>query len=1281
MGKGRGNDSGNGNGGGGGVKQPTRQQHQRRWGNQASTKPVTKPADEDPVHSTTAWTDSQPLPSPTPPPPRRNGHQASAPKTANKAATKPVNKPVTKPASKPVVEDPAQAAVACVSNLPPMAVPDAVVHVLETHAELRGQILGCELRLDQRGCSSGAVYVALRSTRALRTLFGLAKRQRLCWKRHELLASRVSRSTEKRVLRLLAQNQVASFELQRLSVGTRMLDIRSATEPFVTRWTTTDAVSLLVGHRCIAFEFGSEYRIEFAVEDLRHQLLAIDDNSGLTWRAVTDRPPRCFRLRETTHAPDLMDATDWMRTVDLSMTGAMGWCSMVECVFLSEAAGEDAHLVTKLMSRMAANGVHCNAELVDKLVSDAESLVLPTSSRICHTRQLPIFSHGSHGVDMDAFRTEVMRRAMLDRTWHRGFDRVLEALPFRLRFLLDALIARQRLWFPRLSDATHVAHAFLQSLDRGMLSMDGAFAALEGLYMGAPRRDPVQAVIDIARGRHQRARNNKVSATTSGSHSNDKDTSGTDSVGGGGVQVKDDDDDGYMEILRVLVTPLRVCPQWPTRENSNRVLRAFRHVASRFLRVAFVDEDGMAFNRCKSDDMMELRLRPLVTQGLRVAGRRYVFLAYSSSQLREQSCWFYDEEPRPEDAGKSTSIPTANDIRQAIGDLSTITTIAKFGARLGQAFSDTKSTVKVADALVSSVPDVCRNDYVFSDGVGLISSCLAELVAVAMHLLVVPSAFQIRFRGAKGVVSVWPSAFVRAVSTRNAKLVLRPSMTKFVGNAQHRQLEVCSVARSLPCYLNRQVIALLSSLGIADDVFLQLLHTTLQSLRTCMASTNGATALVATHAPDSLAYDMLASGMNLSDRFVWQSVTAIQRRCLVDVQERARLPVAKGATLMGILDETGELPEDTVFFQLPNNNEARYGLKHGAKVLVGRSPCLHPGDVRVLTLHTEGVSALSHLVDVLVFSQHGQRPACNMMAGGGLDGDQYFVIWDSQLLPQQSFPPMVYEHSGAHPTATTSKTVTPKDLQTFFVDYVQNDVLGVVAHAHLAQTDQNSAFSPACLALAQIHSAAVDFAKTGVPARMKPEFQPKAFPTYMNKPSLPSYESTTVLGLIYKLSQELGLSVHAKATEEDDELDPALLAEGREAYVDDALRVLHQYVHELRVVATRFGVYDEGELVSGFARQFSWRASSRQRGGHDLAEKLRFSVERLRRKYAQVFWREFVDVPERSSRDNVRAKASAWYQCAYTQHHDTFGLCRSFAWVVPKPLLDMKQQGLEKLRF
>ena len=69
-------------------------------------------------------------------------------------------------------------------------------------------------------------------------------------------------------------------------------------------------------------------------------------------------------------------------------------------------------------------------------------------------------------------------------------------------------------------------------------------------------------------------------------------------------------------------------------------------------------------------------------------------------------------------------------------------------------------------------------------------------------------------------------------------------------------------------------------------------------------------------------------------------------------------------------------------------------------LLVTRNPCLNPGDLRLL----KGVDhpQLRHLYNVVVFSSKGERPTCNKMSGGDLDGDVYFVSWDEDLISSLS---------------------------------------------------------------------------------------------------------------------------------------------------------------------------------------------------------------------------------------------------------------------------------------
>ena len=93
-------------------------------------------------------------------------------------------------------------------------------------------------------------------------------------------------------------------------------------------------------------------------------------------------------------------------------------------------------------------------------------------------------------------------------------------------------------------------------------------------------------------------------------------------------------------------------------------------------------------------------------------------------------------------------------------------------------------------------------------------------------------------------------------------------------------------------------------------------------------------------------------------------------------------------------------------------------------VLVTRNPCTHPGDLRVLTAVDR--PELRHLVNVIVFSTLGERPNCQMMAGGDLDGDVYFVSWDRDLLKYLTPENMMEPASYVKPTVLKEKPFVPK---------------------------------------------------------------------------------------------------------------------------------------------------------------------------------------------------------------------------------------------------------------
>lgn len=144
----------------------------------------------------------------------------------------------------------------------------------------------------------------------------------------------------------------------------------------------------------------------------------------------------------------------------------------------------------------------------------------------------------------------------------------------------------------------------------------------------------------------------------------------------------------------------------PFPDTSNRVLRMFSpSFHDRFVRVNFTDEDFMAYRFDRDMDSTEhvyARVRELlvgqthplrqfvdvtkrsVLDGFYLAGRKFDFLGYSSSALREHAVWFVS--PFREENGEMWN---AKRILSGLGDFTPDRTIycpARYGARIAQAF-------------------------------------------------------------------------------------------------------------------------------------------------------------------------------------------------------------------------------------------------------------------------------------------------------------------------------------------------------------------------------------------------------------------------------------------------------------------------------------------------------------------------------------------------------------------------------------------------------------------
>ncbi|KAK4394629.1 RNA-dependent RNA polymerase 2 [Sesamum angolense] len=721
----------------------------------------------------------------------------------------------------------------------------------------------------------------------------------------------------------------------------------------------------------------------------------------------------------------------------------------------------------------------------------------------------------------------------------------------------------------------------------------------------------------------------------------------------------------------------------PELETSNYIVKNFASYASDFLRVTFVDEDwgrlsatavsmsikqGIFAKPYRTD--IYRRILSVLRDGIVIGDKNFQFLAFSASQLRSNAVWMF----------ASNDHVKAEDIREWMGCFNKIRSISKCAARMGQLFSSSMQTLEVHPRDYDLIPDIeVTTDgvkYCFSDGIGKISYAFAKDIARKLGLPHIPSAFQIRYGGYKGVIAVDRKSF--------RKLALRESMRKFESN--NYMLNITKWSESQSCYLNREIITLLSTLGVEDRVFLAMQDEQLQHLGKMLTKKEAAlNVLESTGGGEmkSILARMLLQGYEPDkEPYLLTMLQSHLENQLSDLRSRCRIFVPRGRVLVGCLDETATLEYGQVYVRLTmNKSELQCGDQRyfqrvdettsvvKGKVVVTKNPCLHPGDVRVLEAVCDVKLQENNLVDCLVFPQKGDRPHPNECSGGDLDGDLYFISWDENLIPARTVDPMDY--TGRRPRIM-DHDVTLEEIERFFADYMISDTLGTISTAHLIHADREpeKALSPKCLELATLHSMAVDFAKTGAPAEMPRALKPREFPDFMERWEKPMYISRGVLGKLYRATIQF---IHkTKPTTNlsnkisSDAFDHDLLVDGYEDFLETAESHKALYLDKMETLLNYYGAESEVEILTGDMQKKSAYLQRDNRRYGEVKDRIMVSVKSLMKEVKGWF---------RSSCSEAEQQklASAWYFVTYhpTYSHGSAN-CLGFPWAVGDVLLDIK---------
>ncbi|XP_035542741.1 probable RNA-dependent RNA polymerase 1 [Juglans regia] len=750
-------------------------------------------------------------------------------------------------------------------------------------------------------------------------------------------------------------------------------------------------------------------------------------------------------------------------------------------------------------------------------------------------------------------------------------------------------------------------------------------------------------------------------------------------------------DDGLVYVHRVQITPSKVYFCGPEVNLSNRVLRNYPEDIDNFLRVSFVDEDldklrsrALSLQTSSTDEDKGTRVYERIISTLRngivIGDKKFEFLALSSDYTLDNSIWMFASRPGL----------TAADIREWMGDFQNIRNVAKYCSYMCQSFCSSRETAIVGIDEIEVIQDIEVNGgevtYCFSGGIGKVSEELACEVATKLGCSFIPSAFHIQYGGYKGVVAVDPTTLV--------KLSLRKSMFRY--KSLDTKLNVLEWSKFQPCFLNREIITLLSNLGMKDQTFQKKQREAIDLLNAMLTDplrAQEALEMMFSEDITKVLKEMLLCDYKPdAEPFLSMMLQAFHASKLMDLRFRTWIFVPNGRYMMGCLDETRTLEYDQVFLQVSrfsrqlcnqsshmfttsSSNPNNFVLE--GEVVLARNCSLHPGDVQVLK--AVNVPALHHMVDCVVFPQKGKRPHPKESSGHNLDGDMYFVSWDRDLIPPLQVGPMEYVEA---PSMEVDHDVTIKEVEEYFTNYMAKDNLGIIRmfHTVVADRDPHGVMSHKRMELTKLHSIAVDFPKTGIAAEIPPHLYINAYPDFMEKPNRQTYKSSSVIGNLFR--EVKAIAPHTSPvkafTLESAKLhyDPDMEVDGFEDLLSDAFRNKSEYDYKLGNLMDYYGIKTEAEILSGNI----WKMSEHFVWKRDL-DAFKYAVESLRME-ARTWFNEGSDG---DSADNAKAKAkaSAWYHVTY---HYTYwgryneGMNRahflSFAWCVYDQLMQIKRDKL-----
>ena len=377
--------------------------------------------------------------------------------------------------------------------------------------------------------------------------------------------------------------------------------------------------------------------------------------------------------------------------------------------------------------------------------------------------------------------------------------------------------------------------------------------------------------------------------------------------------------------------------------------------------------------------------------------RLYFFLGHSEIQLKKKCCFLLN-----------ASHDEIHQLLAQFGDFLGEKNVEKRARKIGMLFSPLKKTHPLDTTEYKLKPDIKHGvfkSYKFTDGCGFMSSEFSSEVQKTLKLGYKPSAVQVRYRGIEGLL-------VLKEDLTEVKVQFHYSMQKFATPDKNMPEPLNFIALldySRPYkngYLDTQMIMLLADRGVPLQN-LEKLQSGYHELLEGMCKET-AEYFLSFKGEVTLLREIKTIGI---DGQMKKRLKSLRNKELDEMKKAAgntRILVPQSREVFAVCDPYNKLKYGECYFNptMPDD-EAKSFPGASQKFVVIRSPCHHPGDVRVLRL-TDDKQGYENLRDCLVLPVKGPRPHAFECAGGTLSGDKFFVSWNERLIPKAVEKPCDY---------------------------------------------------------------------------------------------------------------------------------------------------------------------------------------------------------------------------------------------------------------------------------